>query len=99
MANAARSYDKHYAEVRATVPKERLLEYRMGSGWEPLCKFLDKEIPNVPFPHRNDAQTMANAIGLFYQQAIKGALINVSVVVGIAAVAVGGLWNLYSRVS
>ena len=25
----------------------------MKEGWEPLCKFLEKEIPDVPFPHEN----------------------------------------------
>ena len=24
-----------------------------GDGWEKLCKFLDKDIPDVDFPHRN----------------------------------------------
>jgi|TARA_R110000824_G_scaffold24590_5_gene86478 hypothetical protein len=24
-----------------------------GDGWEKLCKFLDKEIPNVDFPYKN----------------------------------------------
>ena len=24
-----------------------------GDGWEKLCKFLDKEIPDVDFPHKN----------------------------------------------
>jgi hypothetical protein len=24
-----------------------------GDGWEKLCKFLDKPIPNRPFPHKN----------------------------------------------
>ncbi|KAK3396770.1 hypothetical protein B0T20DRAFT_454189 [Sordaria brevicollis] len=24
-------------------------------GWEPLCKFLDKEVPDTPFPHANAA--------------------------------------------
>lgn len=24
-----------------------------GEGWKELCKFLDKKIPNVPFPHEN----------------------------------------------
>ncbi len=24
-----------------------------GDDWEKLCKFLDKEIPNVDFPHKN----------------------------------------------
>jgi hypothetical protein len=30
----------HYDNIRAFVPTERLLEYRVGKdGWEPLCKF------------------------------------------------------------
>lgn len=24
-----------------------------GDGWEKLCKFLNKEVPNIPFPHKN----------------------------------------------
>ena len=32
-----------------------LLEIRIceGQGWEPLCKFLGRPIPAVPFPHEN----------------------------------------------
>lgn len=41
--------------MRKIVPQERLLEVELGSGWEPLCKFLDKRIPNQPFPHVNEA--------------------------------------------
>jgi len=26
-----------------------------GDGWEKLCKFLDKEIPDVDFPHENES--------------------------------------------
>ena len=37
------------------VPEDRLLEWRVGDGWEPLCKFLGKEIPDEPFPHVNAA--------------------------------------------
>ena len=25
----------------------------MKEGWEPLCKFLGKNIPDVDFPHKN----------------------------------------------
>jgi len=30
-----------------------LLVYNCKEGWEPLCKFLDVEVPPVPFPHEN----------------------------------------------
>lgn len=34
---------------------DRLLEYELGTGWEPLCKFLGKPVPSVPFPHVNES--------------------------------------------
>jgi hypothetical protein len=46
-------YLEHIDEVRSSVPSERLLVYNVSSGWEPLCAFLGKECPNVPFPHTN----------------------------------------------
>ncbi|KAI0975921.1 P-loop containing nucleoside triphosphate hydrolase protein [Xylaria arbuscula] len=48
-------FTKHYAEVKKMVPPERLLEYRVQDGWEPLCKFLDCPVPkDMPFPNVND---------------------------------------------
>ncbi|KAI4616199.1 uncharacterized protein J4E87_008934 [Alternaria ethzedia] len=46
-------YRKHYAEIRAAVPAERLLEFRLEDGWKPLCEFLEKEVPEEPFPVKN----------------------------------------------
>lgn len=40
-------YRAHNAAVKALVPKEKLLIYRIGDGWEPLCKFLGKPIPGM----------------------------------------------------
>lgn len=51
-------YDRHHAMVRRTVPREQLLEYRLSSGWEPLCEFLGKEVPDEPFPHGNEAEAL-----------------------------------------
>ncbi|KAM0332584.1 hypothetical protein ACHAQA_002868 [Verticillium albo-atrum] len=50
-------YEDHYAAVRALVPRENLLEYRVADGWEPLCAFLDVPVPakDVPFPNVNDS--------------------------------------------
>ena len=31
------------------VPSERLLVYQVKDGWGPLCKFLDKPEPSLPF--------------------------------------------------
>ncbi|PSR84421.1 hypothetical protein BD289DRAFT_368610 [Coniella lustricola] len=54
-ATAKHIYKAHYAEVRAKARPGQLLEYKLGDGWEPLCEFLGKPIPDVPFPNVNDS--------------------------------------------
>ena len=44
-------YNRHIAEVRSVVPRKQLLEFDVSQGWEPLCDFLKKPVPQVPFPH------------------------------------------------
>ena len=46
-------YEKHLDEVRLAIPAERLIEYRVGDGWEPLCGALGVDVPDRPFPHVN----------------------------------------------
>ena len=48
-------YQAHNAEVVRHVPADRLLVYEAGSGWEPLCAFLNVPLPaDHPFPQLND---------------------------------------------
>lgn len=47
-------YQRHIEEVRDTVPADRLLVFDVREGWEPLCRFLEVEVPDgKPFPHVN----------------------------------------------
>ena len=46
-------FERHNAEVQASVPAERLLVYEIQQGWGPLCEFLGCEVPDEPFPHLN----------------------------------------------
>ncbi|TQN65673.1 hypothetical protein CSHISOI_09751, partial [Colletotrichum shisoi] len=46
-------FAEHNDRVRRLVPPDRLLEYRIGEGWEPLCKFLGCPVPSTPFPRDN----------------------------------------------
>lgn len=48
-----RRFNEHNAEVLARVPKERLLVWRAGDGWEPICRALDLPVPDEPFPRAN----------------------------------------------
>ena len=54
--NARETYERYNEEVRAACKGEehRLLEFKLGSGWEPLCEFLDRPVPDVPFPWTNE---------------------------------------------
>ena len=54
-ANARAAFERHYADVKALVPPERLLVYELGSGWGPLCEFLGRPVPDAPFPRLNEA--------------------------------------------
>ena len=52
-AHAIAMYERNNAEVQAAFPPERLLTYHLGDGWEPLCQFLDKQVPSSPYPRSN----------------------------------------------
>ncbi|KAI0099722.1 hypothetical protein GGR51DRAFT_534906 [Nemania sp. FL0031] len=60
--NLQETYEEYYREIRALVPPERRLEYKLGSGWEPLCTFLGKKVPDVPFPWANDREAHAEEL-------------------------------------
>lgn len=50
---AIAAYRLHNREVMEYVPEEKLLVYDVSQGWEPLCKFLEVPVPDVPFPNTN----------------------------------------------
>jgi hypothetical protein len=53
---ATKAFETFNDRVRAGVPPERLLEWRPGDGWEPLCAALELAVPPEPFPHVNTAE-------------------------------------------
>ncbi|HET6815781.1 MAG TPA: sulfotransferase [Mycobacteriales bacterium] len=55
-AAAKTGYDRWNADVRASAPAGRLVEWQPGDGWEPLCAALDVPVPDEPFPHRNTTE-------------------------------------------
>lgn len=44
LAGSLELFEEH---VKTVVPAERLLVYRVGDGWEPLCSFLGVEVPRL----------------------------------------------------
>ncbi len=47
-------YQEHIQHVVELVPRERLLQFDVREGWEPLCDFLQKAIPLETFPKVNE---------------------------------------------
>jgi len=50
-----RCYNEYVEGVKNRCPPGKLLVFEVSQGWEPLCQFLDKPIPSVPFPCVNDS--------------------------------------------
>ncbi|KAM0201818.1 hypothetical protein ACHAPA_009556 [Fusarium lateritium] len=63
---ARQAFHDHYELVKKTVPAERMLEFRVQEGWEPLCKFLGAEIPAEEFPRLDDSKQFVLAHSLMW---------------------------------
>jgi hypothetical protein len=61
---AVAAYQQHIDDVRARVPADRLVEWRPGDGWEPLCAGLGVAVPDSPFPHVNTTGEFRAMTGL-----------------------------------
>lgn len=57
-----KSFNAWIERVKSTVPPEKLLIYDVKEGWEPLCKFLNKPIPDEEFPYINDKEQIKNEL-------------------------------------
>ncbi|KAI8889098.1 hypothetical protein K501DRAFT_239425 [Backusella circina FSU 941] len=56
------AFEKHNQDVIDFVPKENLLVMQLGEGWERLCEFLGKPIPDVPYPNLNSPKQLQESI-------------------------------------
>lgn len=79
------AHKEHFAMVRKIVPPEQLVELRLEDGWEPLCRFLDVPIPDVPFPHVNEKASLQKV----RDQKLKAILVLVAKRLGVIAMTVG----------
>ncbi|KAG1526364.1 hypothetical protein G6F52_002495 [Rhizopus delemar] len=55
-------FTDHIEEVKRHVPSDRLLVMELGEGWDRLCQFLGKEVPNVPYPKLNEAASFQDRV-------------------------------------
>ena len=96
MQNCAKQfYQDHYAHIREITPKDRLLEYKLGTGWEPLCEFLGRPVPTVPFPRVNE-QAAQEAM---MKEKVRNGMISIlyhSALYGGPLLAAGLAWKFYA---
>ena len=67
---AIQVYYDHIEQVKKKVPNEKLLIFEVKSGWEPLCQFLDRPIPDSPFPQSNSQAEFNRKLDLLFLEGI-----------------------------
>ncbi|KAJ7457749.1 hypothetical protein FB451DRAFT_1509037 [Mycena latifolia] len=58
----AREIKAHCEQRRRIVPKENLLKYEVGEGWDRLCAFLGHEVPDSDFPSLKDIKAFRQVV-------------------------------------
>src|SRR3954469_9167816 len=57
--HAMAAYERYNADVRASCPPERLLDWTATDGWQPLCERLGVPVPTDDFPRMNTTEEWA----------------------------------------
>ncbi|KAI8384858.1 P-loop containing nucleoside triphosphate hydrolase protein [Radiomyces spectabilis] len=52
-------FKQNIERVKQLVKPENLLILNLGEGWEKLCPFLGRDIPPIPWPHKNKGSNFA----------------------------------------
>lgn len=92
--NAKAVYKEKYTETRRLVPESRRLEYKLEEGWEPLCKFLGKEMPKEPFPRINEGKHWVERARIMRWLAVKRVTKKLMPFIVAVAVAVAGILSM-----
>lgn len=73
-ANGRNVFVDQYQTVRDLVPKDRLLEFQIGEGFERLCEFLEVPVPDFPYPNTNEATAFRDRNKLRFWLAVRRGL-------------------------
>lgn len=93
--NGKKIFEEQYALVRKLVPKNQLLEYQIGEGWDNVCDFLEVPVPGAPYPNTNEAAAFRDRNWLrFKLSARRGAPRIAITAVSVAAVGAWVTWLL-----
>ena len=90
-------YRAHSDEIRGLLAKqpERMLEWKVEDGWEPLCAFLGKEVPKEDFPNGNPPKDFAQRLARIHAANFKRANRNMMLCGGLlAGISTALLWGI-----
>lgn len=65
--NRVQFYEDWNEFVKHKIPEDRLLVFNAKEGWEPLCKFLGKPIPDGPYPRAPNVTKMMQRLAIFQE--------------------------------
>ncbi len=58
----AQAITRYQEQVQRNIPEDRLLVWSVQDGWEPLCRFLEVDVPQAEFPRLNDSKMFTDRI-------------------------------------
>ncbi|KAF2173787.1 hypothetical protein M409DRAFT_16059 [Zasmidium cellare ATCC 36951] len=84
-SNGKSCYLEHYAGLERRLNKEgrRYLKWKVEDDWDPLCYFLDKPVPNIPFPNGNTPSDFEARMARAYAESRANANRNLSIFVAV----------------
>ena len=77
------AYLAHIDKIKKMIPSDRLLIFNVKQGWEPLCQFLEKPVPDTPFPHVNDRAVMSALMPTLWGIVYLWMILEAAVLVGV----------------
>lgn len=90
-SHGKKAFVEHYDNVRGLVLKDRLLEYHIKDGWEPLCEFLGVECPQKPFPSGNDTGDFKTLVRQLDWMRVREVMLQHAIILAAVGVAVPGM--------
>ncbi len=63
------------------IPPDQLLLFNVKEGWKPLCQFLKKDIPSVPYP--SDKNVNAAQISQAFKRHVIQDMVVMAAIIGV----------------
>ncbi|KAJ0422946.1 hypothetical protein BJY00DRAFT_279156, partial [Aspergillus carlsbadensis] len=78
--------------ARGDLDSGRFLEWSVEQGWGPLCEFLEKPIPDEPFPRANDASGFEATVERIVTKRVLYAMRNMVLILAVGGGLTAAAW-------